>query len=177
MRSKPKTNEYDSYYERYIATLPNQEIVTILEEQAEQTQQMVQGLSEKQALFKYGPDKWSIKEVIGHMTDTERIMSYRLLSIARGDKGLLPGFDENAYVEQASFNRKPLSDLLQQYQIVRQSTILLIKSIEEEAWTRSGNANGSEVTVRAIASIIAGHEKHHLVILKERYFGSKAFPG
>ncbi|MGG1575467.1 DinB family protein [Fictibacillus sp. NRS-1165] len=176
MRSKPKTNEYDSYYVNYIAALPDQDIVNLLEEQAEETVQTVQDLTEQQALFKYGPEKWSIKEVIGHLTDTEQIMAFRLLSIARGEKGILPGFDENAYVQHAFFDRQPLSDLIQQFQNVRQSTKLLIKSMEEEPWTRSGNANGSDVTVRAIAYIIAGHEKHHLGILKERYFGSENFP-
>ncbi|WP_062239710.1 DinB family protein [Fictibacillus sp. FJAT-27399] len=176
MRSKPDTNEYNSYYEKYIKALPEQDIVNLLEEQAKETRQLVQNLTEQQGLFRYGPYKWSIKEVIGHMTDTEGIMGFRLLSIARGDKGMLPGFDENAYVEQTYFDRQPLSELLQQAQVVRQSTILLIKSIDEETWTRRGNANGSDVTVRAIAYIIAGHEKHHLGILKERYFTSEDFP-
>ncbi|MDR0136565.1 DinB family protein [Metabacillus idriensis] len=175
MNKRPEQNEYAPYYEGYISMIPEGDLEQILKEQVKETLHLLNDLSEAQGAFKYAEGKWSIKEVIGHVVDTERIMAYRLLSIARGDAVQLPGFDENAYVNQANFNREKMEDLLQNLFVVREGTLLLLKSLKEKDWLKRGTANQVDVTVRAIACIIAGHELHHRKILKERYLGAKEF--
>ncbi|WP_246289396.1 DinB family protein [Bacillus haikouensis] len=130
---------------------------------------MLKDLSEEKAMYRYAPEKWTIKEVIGHITDTERIMCYRLLCIGRGEKGMLPGYNDDQYVRRANFNRFSLSELLHHQSLVRQNTILLLSSMDEEALRQRGRANESEVTARAIAYIIAGHEIHHRTLIMDRY--------
>jgi uncharacterized damage-inducible protein DinB len=155
--------------------IPEGDIEQLLKQQVNDTLHLLNDLSEAEGEFRYAQGKWSIKEVIGHVVDTERIMAYRLLSIARGDAVQLPGYDENAYVAQANFNQEKMEDLLQNLFVVREGTLLLLKSLKEKDWLRWGTANELDVTVRAIACIIAGHELHHRKILKERYLGAKEF--
>jgi uncharacterized damage-inducible protein DinB len=176
MNLRPEENEYAPYYSSYINLIPAGNIVDILKEQLEKTVTTLNILREEQSLFRYSSDKWSIKEVLGHIADTERIMSYRLLCIARGESTALPGFNENLYVSSARFDQIPLRDLIDNFIAVRQSTLQLIKGLDELAWSRRGIANGVEVTVRAIAYIIAGHELHHRNIIQERYITSSQFP-
>lgn len=176
MYNKPEQGEYAAYFEPYIAMVPEGDIVATLERQADETVILLKGLSDEQASFRYGESKWSIKEVLGHLADAERIMSYRLLTIARGDTIPLPGFEENDYVREAGFDRESLANLLANFLAVRSSTVQLVKSLSEEAWTRTGNANGYPTSVRALAAIIASHELHHRKILMERYLGSNGFP-
>jgi hypothetical protein len=175
MNKRPEQNEYAQYYAGYISMIPEGDIEQLLKQQVKDTLHLLNDLSEAEGEFKYAPGKWSIKEVIGHVVDTERIMAYRLLSIARGDAAQLPGYDENAYVAQADFNQESMEDLLQNLFVVREGTLLLLKSLKEKDWLRWGTANQLGVTVRAIACIIAGHELHHRKILKERYLGAKEF--
>ncbi|OXS59579.1 DinB family protein [Rossellomorea vietnamensis] len=169
MISKPETNEYPPYYKEYVNNVPDGELLQILDDQQKETKELLKDLSEETAEYQYAPGKWTIKEVIGHITDTERIMCYRLLSIARGEKGMLPGYTDDDYVKRGQFNRFSLSDLLHHQALVRQHTILLLSSLDEEAMRQRGNANGSEVTALAIAYIIAGHEIHHRRLIKDRY--------
>lgn len=176
MYQKPEASEYAAYYANYVNLVPSGDIIDQLNEQITVTIAALKDLTESQAEFRYGPEKWSIKEVVGHMADTERIMAYRLLSIARGETVSLPGYDDNQYVRNAAFNQLSLQDLLENLTIVRQATISLLSSLDISAWGRIGNANGSNVSVRAIATIIAGHELHHRNILHERYFMSSDFP-
>lgn len=176
MRSRPEVHEYAPYYSPYLKLVPNGDIIDILSKQLEGIHELLSGISEEQALFKYGPDKWTIKEVLGHLMDTERIMAYRLLCIARGDQTSLPGYNEENYVQNAHFNQHSLRDLLGDLSVVRKSTIRLLDVLETDDWLKAGTANHYPVTVRAIAYIIAGHEKHHLNILKERYLDSEQFP-
>jgi hypothetical protein len=176
MEKRPEVTEYNPYYSRYVNLIPEGDLLYILKEQVKETNILLKDITHKQAHFRYAPDKWSLKEVIGHLTDTERIMGYRLLCIARGETVLLPGYDDKMYVLNASFNRLPMHDLLGNFHAVRQSTLHLLKSLDQEAWMRRGNANGSDVSVRAIACIIAGHELHHRQIIKERYMGAEAYP-
>lgn len=171
------TNEYAPYYSTYVKLVNDDEdLLGNFALQMEETIALLQDISDYQAQFRYSPEKWSIKEVIGHMADTERIMSYRLLCIARGETIDLPGFDETEYVQNASFNQQSVEDLLQDLFVVRQSTLHLIKSLTSEDLTRRGTANHSDVTVRALIVIIAGHELHHRNIIRERYIGSEAYP-
>jgi len=169
MKKRPEINEYNPYYATYINLVAEGDIVHILNKQIKETVGLLKGLTEDQAHFRYAPDKWTVKEVIGHIADTERIMAYRLLSFARGEKAALPGYNDEGYVLHASFNRLSIAELLENLEAVRQSTIHLLKGLEEEAWLRKGNANGSDATVRALAYIIAGHELHHRNIIEKRY--------
>lgn len=176
MKKLLESNEYAPYYSTYVNLVPEGGIIEILTKQIEETSAVLKDLTDHQAHFSYGDGKWSIKEAIGHVVDTERIMAYRLLSFARGETAELPGYDDNEYVKNAQFNEQPLQGLLQNLTIVRQSTIQLIKSLPSEAYLRRGNANGSVVTVRALMYIIAGHELHHRNIIKDRYMGSEVYP-
>jgi uncharacterized damage-inducible protein DinB len=171
-----ESTEYAPYYSTYVNMVPEGDILDVLTQQMEETSAYLIDLTEQQACFSYGDGKWTIKEVIGHVADTERIMAYRLLSFARGETAELPGYDDNNYVKNAQFNEQSVQQLLQNLIMVRQSTIHLIKSLPSEACLRRGKANGSEVTVRALMYIIAGHELHHRNMIKQCYLGSKAFP-
>lgn len=176
MQTRPGKNEYAPYYSTYVNQVPEGELTAILSQQIEETLNLVQDISDSQALFKYAPEKWSIKEVVGHIADTERIMGYRVLAIARGETVSLPGYNDTEYVSNALFDKQSLNDLLQNLVIVRQSTLHLIKNLTDEALVRRGLANNSEVTVRALVTIISGHELHHRQIIKDRYIGSDKYP-
>ncbi|WP_097160269.1 DinB family protein [Bacillus oleivorans] len=176
MYQRPDTDEYNQHYSNYIRLIPDGDIIEILNNQIDDTITLLQGLKEEQSLFKYGPDKWTIKEVIGHITDTERIMGYRILCIARGETISLPGYDDVAYVRNAHFNKVSITELLDHFKIVRQSTAQLVKSLESNDWLRRGIANNSNVSVRALINLVAGHELHHRKLIKERYIGSDQYP-
>jgi len=172
MKNLIEQGEYAPYYQTYINLVPDGDILKILEEQLSETTSLLVGISDEQALFRYAPGKWSVKEVLGHIADTERIMSYRLLSIARGETAALPGYDDMLYVQNAKFESQSMDELLQNFSAIRKSTIHLLKSLSQEALLRRGNANGFEVSARAIAFIIAGHERHHRNIVRDRYLQS-----
>jgi uncharacterized damage-inducible protein DinB len=172
MNNKPESNEYAGYYEKYIALVPQADIVGLLESQRLQMAQLLTACSERDGNFHYAPDKWSVKEVIGHLADCERIFTYRALCIARGDATPLPGFEQDDYVRTAGSGRRQLRDLAEEFSGIRNSTISLYRSLDDEAWTRRGSANKNEVSVRALAYITAGHELHHRRILEERYFAA-----
>ncbi|MCM3900918.1 MAG: DinB family protein [Pyrinomonadaceae bacterium] len=166
---KPDTTEYLPYYGRYVSLVPDGDILTVLGEQAEETAGLLNSIPESRANFRYAPDKWSIKELVGHLIDCERIFAYRALRFARNDQTPLSGFEQDDYVSNASFDSCRLADLSSELRSVRQSTILLFKHLDTNAWMRSGLANDSEASVRALAHIIAGHELHHRQILRTRY--------
>ena len=167
--AKPQTNEYAAYYEKYVSLVPDGNIVELLEQQLEKTLVLFSGLSEEKGNYRYAPDKWSIKELIGHISDTERIFAYRLLRFARNDKNELAGFEQDGYITNANFDNCSLSELVKEFEYIRKSSISLLRHLPEDAWFRSGVASENEVSVRALAYIMAGHELHHLKILSERY--------
>jgi hypothetical protein len=169
---KPEESEYLPYYGRYISLVPDGEILALLSNQLEATAALLRGIPESQANFRYEADKWSIKQVVGHMIDTERIFACRALRFARDDKTPLPGYEQDDYIRSASFEDYPLSDLVAELESVRRSNVFLFKHLDQEAWLRRGVANDSEVSVRALAYIIAGHELHHRDILRTRYLPS-----
>jgi hypothetical protein len=168
---RPEPGEYAPYFERYISKVPDGDILTLLASQIGDTTRLLAGLSDQQARRRYAPGKWSVKEVVGHLADTERVLSYRALRFARGDTTPLPGFDENVLVANAGFDARPLADLLAEFDLVRRATLALFRSLDAEAARRRGVANENTVSVRALAYIIAGHERHHREILVERYLG------
>jgi hypothetical protein len=169
MIKRPESNEFSPVYAGYIKWVPGDELLVSFKEQLEDTISLLSHLTEEKAIFRYAPNKWSIKEMIGHIADAERIMSYRLLCIARGDDTPLPGFEEDDYVLGASFDLLPFEDLLDNLIAVRKSTLALLKGIAPEAYLRMGTANNKAISARAIAFIISGHELHHRNVLVERY--------
>ncbi|MBA3891192.1 MAG: DinB family protein, partial [Gemmatimonadaceae bacterium] len=160
---------FSPYYAGYVARVPDGDVVETLRSQVDATMALARSLAEEKGGHRYAPGKWSIREVLGHMADTERIMAYRALRVARGDATPLPGFDENLYVENARFDDRTLSSLADDLAIARQSTIALLAPLGDDELGRVGSANGAPITARALAWIIAGHERHHLAILRERY--------
>lgn len=166
---RPQAGEYSPYYDAYISLVPGNDILAAFDEQRRQMLLLLSGRSEADGDLRYAPDKWSLKEVLGHINDTERIMSYRALRIARNDATPIEGFEQDDYVRNAPFTRRPLADLIEDYIAVRRATVSLFRNLDEVAWTRRGVANKNEVTVRALAYIIAGHELHHRKIIEERY--------
>jgi hypothetical protein len=169
MNAKPAKDEYAPYYEKYTSLVPEGDVVATLTQQVGGTLALLRSLPEEQGSFRYAPEKWSIKELVGHIIDTERIFAYRALRIGRGDTTPLPGFEQDGYITNGNFEGRQLSDLASEFETIRQSTLFLLKHLSDEAWVRRGVASENEVTVRALAHIIAGHELHHLEILRSRY--------
>jgi uncharacterized damage-inducible protein DinB len=169
-QARPQPGEYASYYEKYISLIPGDDILGTLEAQRLQMAQLLAARSERDGNFRYAPDKWTVKEVIGHLADCERIFVYRALRISRGDQTPIEGFEQDDYVRNAAFNDRTLADLAQEFDAVRSGSLALLRSLGDEAWQRRGMANKNEVSVRALAYIMAGHEQHHRRILEERYF-------
>jgi uncharacterized damage-inducible protein DinB len=168
--SRPEPGEYAPYYEKYVALIPGNDIVTILESQRLQMIQLFAARSERDGNFRYAPGKWTVKEVLGHVSDTERIFAYRALRIARGDKTPLSGFEQDDYVKAGGFAERALAELAEEFAHVRSASVALFRSLGKDAWTQRGVANKNEVSVRALAFITAGHELHHRRILEEKYF-------
>lgn len=166
---RPGPDEYPAYFAPYVAELPDGHVLAVLEAQITEREPILRGLSDAVARRRYAPGKWSLKEVLGHVTDGERVFAYRALTFARGDKGPLPGFDENAWVPEGGFDDVPLDDLLDAFVAVRHETVRLFRGFSDEALLRRGTASTGEVSVRAIAFIIAGHEAHHRAVIAERY--------
>jgi uncharacterized damage-inducible protein DinB len=167
--ARPQNNEYPPYYAGYIAQVPDGDLVDALRSQIGETLSLVRAVPEERASHRYAPGKWSIKEVLGHMSDVERIMGYRMLRIARGDTTPLAGFDENAYVPMANFEARSLASLASEFEQVRRATVAFLEHLDADAASRRGTANNLEISARALAYIIAGHERHHVRILRERY--------
>jgi uncharacterized damage-inducible protein DinB len=165
----PETSEYAPYYGRYISLVQSDDILPTLQKQLSVTKALLSSLSEQQANRRYAPDKWSIKQVLGHLIDSERIFAYRALRIARADQIPLEGFEQDDYVRAGNFESRSLSDLLEEYETVRAATVTLFRNLDAAAWSRHGIANNNQVTVRAVAYIIAGHEVHHMQIVTSRY--------
>jgi DinB superfamily len=168
--SPPEPNEYAPYYGRYISLISEQNILATLEAQAQETTALLSAHREPDGDLRYAPGKWSVKEVCGHLGDTERIFAYRALRIARADRTPLAGFEQDDYVRNGPFGGCHLADLVDDLARVRQATLSLFRSLDQAAWRGRGVASNHEVSVRAIAYIIAGHELHHRRILEERYF-------
>lgn len=169
MSQRPATGEYTPYYGQYIGLVPEGELTEILANQLEEMTRFLTSLTEEQAKHRYAEGKWSIKEVIGHIADTERVMAYRLLRIARGDQTPLPGFDQDLLMNGIAFDTYTIAELLEDYTAVRQASLTLLRGLPAEAWTRTGMVSDNPTTARAVAYVLAGHELHHLKIINERY--------
>jgi hypothetical protein len=166
---RPGAGEHLAYYSTYIAKVPGDDALTALSSHLESWQGSLRRLTEAQGLHRYAPGKWSVKEVINHVSDGERVFAYRALRFARADATPLPGFDENAWAPSAGSDRRPVADLVDELLAVRASTVALFRSFDAEAMARIGTANQAPISVRALGWIIAGHAIHHQSILRERY--------
>jgi hypothetical protein len=172
---RPLTGEFADYAMPDIDAVPGDDAVAALEAVAGETLALLHPIGETAARgLTYAPGKWTLKEVVGHLADDERIFAYRALCIARGDHRELPGFDENLYVSGADFETRRLADLVVEYHAVRQATIALLTGLPAEAWHRRGIVNGYTASVRGLAFHIAGHELHHLRVLRGKYLSRLA---
>jgi hypothetical protein len=167
---RPEPGEYPAHCERYISLIAGPDILGTLDSQRRQMLLLLSGRDESNGDLRYAPDKWSAKEVLGHVCDTERIFAYRALRIARGDQTPIEGFEQDDYVKNGPFARVPLAEIIEDYIAVRRATLTLLRNLDAAAWARRGIANKNEITVRALAYLIAGHELHHRRILEEKYF-------
>ncbi len=167
--SRPEPSEYVEYYYTYIKLVPDGDISTILEHQIKDTLELLKNLNEEQAMFSYAPDKWTLKQVIGHLIDGERMFSYRAMCFARNDLTPLPSFDQNFYVENSNTNARSLPNILDEFRLLRSANVTMFKSFDDEIMRRSGTASGFNFSVRAKAYIISGHELHHRNIIQEKY--------
>jgi hypothetical protein len=166
----PEPGEYQPAFEKYVRKADGHaDPVKALTGQLEAVMQLLERLSPEKQNYRYAEGKWTVKEVLGHITDTERIFSYRTLRIARGDETPLPGFDENKYVQGAAFGECEWGEMLEEFEQVRRATISLLRHFPLEAWRREGISNQARISVRALAYILIGHVEHHLAILQERY--------
>ena len=172
MIPRPDASEYLAYYGRYIDKVPDGDLLQTLRTQLDDTLALVRGLPEARGGHRYAPGKWSIREVLSHVIDAERIFAYRALRIARGDGTPLPGFDENAYAENAEAESRTLADLADELMHVRLGNLAMLRALSPEALARLGTASGGPVSARALAWIIAGHERHHVNLLRERYLAN-----
>jgi len=167
MRLNP--GDYNPYFERYIKLVEGDDIIKILFKQNEISRELINSISDYKGNYRYADGKWTIKEVIGHILDSERILAYRALSLARGEKKSLPGFDHEDYVREGNFNSRELLELSFEFKLLRESNLLQFKNFSDEMLCKKGFADESSVTVLALLYIIAGHEKHHLNVLEEKY--------
>ena len=168
--ARPEPGEYNSYYDRYISLIAGADILGTLDTQRRQMVLLLSGREEADGDFRYAPDKWNAKEVLGHVCDTERIFAYRALRIARGDQTPIEGFEQDDYVKNGPFGHAPLAEVIEDYIAVRRASLTLLRNLDEAAWSRRGIANKNEISVRAVAYLMAGHELHHRRILEEKYF-------
>jgi hypothetical protein len=170
--ARPQPGEYATYYDRYISLVQGDDILNALDQQRRQTMLLLSGRNDEDGDFRYAPGKWNAKEVLGHVCDTERVFAYRALRISRADATPMEGFEQDDYVRNGPFAQRPLADLVEDFIAVRRATLSLLRNLDEPAWSRRGIANKNEVTVRALAYTIAGHELHHRKILEEKYFAA-----
>jgi hypothetical protein len=167
--TRPESDGYAPYYGKYVSLVPEGDILVTLERQSPETAALL-ARPEADGDFRYAPGKWSVKESLGHVIDAERVFSYRALRIARNDKTPLAGFEQDDYVKYGPFGQCSLAGLVEEFRSVRQSTVLMFRALDESAWARRGVASDNEVTVLALAYIIAGHELHHRRIFQQKYF-------
>ena len=166
---RPKEGEYPAYYTNYIALVPEGDLLAFLRNQGNEISELLKNIAVDKENYRYAAGKWTVKELLGHLIDTERIMAFRALVFSRAESHSIPGFDENEYVKAGGFEHRTLSSLSSELETLRASNIDLIGSFSKDQLSRVGNANGLKVTVAALCYIIAGHAAHHINILKERY--------
>lgn len=166
---KPDKSEYASYYETYFSEIPEGNILELYEKQINEVKEFFCGISSSKLNFRYAKGKWTVKEILGHIIDTERIFAVRALCFSRNESQSLPGFDENEYVGNSNFGDQTMASLLNQFELGRKSALEMFRSFNDEMWLRKGTASNNIMSVRAVPFIIAGHASHHIRMIKERY--------
>ena len=169
---RPETSELAEYQIAYIGKVPGADILEFLQQQLEATLDLLRGIDEGKGNYRYAAGKWTVKEVVGHIIDSERVFAYRALVFSRSDSATLPGFDQDLWAGHANHSTVPLKELAGEFESVRRSTIGLFRHLDTAAWMRGGTANNNPITVRALAYLIGGHTEHHLEILKSRYLAN-----
>lgn len=167
--NRPAPSEYGPHFERYISLVSGDDVLALLERQGTAVTRIFSAVSPDRAGHRYAEGKWSIREVLGHIIDAERVFAYRALCLARGEKKALPGFDENAYATASAHDAVALRELVQEFSLVRAGNLLMLRHLPPEAWTRVGTASEHPVSARAVPFIMAGHVEHHLGVLRDRY--------
>jgi hypothetical protein len=167
--SRPEKNEYAEYYETYVSLVDETDVVSALQNQLAEIENLFAGITEEKGAHAYAEGKWSIKELVGHLIDGERIFSHRAFRFSRADQTPLASFEQDDYVAHGDFNQRALAGLIEEFSLVRKANSLLFQNLSAEAWSRTGEASGAEISVRALAFIMVGHVRHHINVLKERY--------
>jgi hypothetical protein len=166
---RPKDDEYAPFYAGYVARVPETDILEALRRQPEELSRVAGSVTPEKERYRYGEEKWSVREIFGHLVDAERFFGHRAFCVSRADKNPLPGFDEKLYIEGSSYDSRPLAELVKDFTLLREATSRHLESLSEDAFSREGIANGAKVTVRALAYVMTGHVRHHLAVLEERY--------
>jgi hypothetical protein len=166
---RPADTEYAPFYAGYVSLVPEDDVVSALREQMAEITAVARGIPPDRETFRYAPEKWSVRELFGHMVDAERVFGYRLFCISRGEVQPLPGFDEKTYIARAGYDGRPLPDIVEELVLVRDANLSIVERLDERMVHRSGVANGVPITVRALLFVLTGHVRHHLNVLKERY--------
>lgn len=167
--NRPDTNEFDPYYNAYISLVEGDDVLPILDSQSAELRTIFTGVPEEKGAFAYAEGKWTIKELLSHIIDAERMFAYRTLRVSRGDKTPIEGFEQEDYIENSNANNRPFADLLDEFDLQRRSNMLLFSNLSDEASRRMGTANDKAISARALIYCMAGHVRHHINILKERY--------
>ena len=167
--TRPEKTEYDPYYEHYVSLVESDAILDTLAKQPIKLNDIFSTMPEEKGAFRYAEGKWSIKELLGHLIDGERMFAYRLFRISRGDETPIEGFEQDGYIENAHSNERSFADLLEEFSLLRSANMIFFKNLRDEGWSRVGTANKVKISVKALVYIMAGHIEHHLEILKERY--------
>jgi len=171
--TRPASTEYSTYFACYVGQVPEGDVLERLRMQIEDTTALFGGLTDAQASYRYAPGKWSARQIVGHLSDTERVFTYRANAFARGDTTPLPSFDQDLWMANSRFDERPMKDLVAELRAVRASTVALFESLTEEELSRVGVASGNPTSARAVAYIAAGHEIHHVRIFREQYLGRR----
>jgi len=166
---KPDATEFDAYYNKYVSLVTEPDLIRVLEEQPNELSALLGKLEEDKGKFAYAEGKWTIKEVISHLIDGERIFAYRVLRISRGDETPIEGFEQDGYIENSYANERSFDDLLSEFKLQREANLRLLNNLRDDSWKRMGTASGKPISARALGFIMAGHIRHHIGILKARY--------
>ena len=166
---KPDATEFDAYYNKYVSLVTEPDLIRVLEEQPDELNNLLGGLDEEKGKFAYAEGQWTIKEVISHLIDGERIFAYRVLRISRGDETPIEGFEQDGYIENSYANERSFDDLLSEFKLQREANLRLLNNLRDDSWKRMGTASGKPISARALGFIMAGHIRHHIGILKARY--------
>ncbi|HNW60496.1 MAG TPA: DinB family protein [bacterium] len=169
MTLRPADHEFAPYYSRYISLVTETDILRALEEQATQLAGLMDGVPPEREEFRYAPDKWSVREVLGHLIDGERVFGYRAFCISRGETAPLPSFDQSQYITRSDYKERSVAELMQEFLLIRRTNVLFLRRLSEADWSQMGTASNHPVSVRALAFIMVGHARHHVNVLRASY--------